>query len=63
MDTMKAAGNLRVQSIMVGTAEYDDYQQMAIKPSRGTMVIGKGEAAAIALVRQNEGILASNNMW
>lgn len=62
VDAMKADGNLRVQSIMVGTAEYDDYQQMVIKPPRGTMVIGKGEAAAIALARQNKGILASNNM-
>lgn len=31
VDAMKAAGYLRVQSIMVVIAEYDDFQQMAIK--------------------------------
>lgn len=41
--------NLRMKSFMVGTAEYDDYQQMATNPPRGTMVIGKGEAAALSL--------------
>lgn len=55
VDTMKVAGYLRVQSIMVGTAEYDDYQQMIIKPLWRTTVIRNGEAAAIVLTRQNVG--------
>lgn len=40
----------------------DNYYNLAITPPKGTRVIGKGEAAAIALAKKADGILASNNL-
>lgn len=49
-----------VQQIDVGTEEYKTYNAL-IKGEKGKKQIGKGEAAGIALARQYNGILASNN--
>lgn len=49
-----------VQQINVGTEEYKIYNAL-IKGEKGKKQIGKGEAAGIALARQYNGILASNN--
>lgn len=46
----------------VNSVEYDDYFKMTSHPDPGMKIIGKGEAAAIAMVKQRGGILASNNM-
>lgn len=62
VDAMKNDGDLIVQSIETGTEEYHDYHNLAITPPKGTRVIGKGEAAAIALAKKSDGILASNNL-
>jgi hypothetical protein len=35
---------------------------MISKPEKGMRIIGQGEAAGIAMVKQRGGILASNNM-
>lgn len=61
IDAMKNAGQLIVQSIEVGTDEYKDYCAMTVASPKGTKIIGKGEAAAIALTKKNAGVLASNN--
>lgn len=62
VDTMKNAGQLSVQNIMYGAEEYSDYCGLAISPPAGETIIGKGEAAAIALVKKHNGVLASNNL-
>lgn len=62
VDTMKTAGLITVQSIDYGTDEYKDYRELAISPPSGETIIGKGEAAAIALTKKNNGVLASNNL-
>jgi len=62
IDAMKDAGELRVQSIVVDTDEYNDYRSLAVNPPRGTKIIGKGEAACIALAKKYNGTLASNNL-
>lgn len=62
VDAMKNEGNLIVDSIEVGSAEYQDYLQMITTPDTGMRIIGKGEAAAIAMVKERGGTLASNNI-
>ena len=51
-----------IYSIEMGTESADLYQKMISKPDRGYLQIGSGEAAAIVLTKQNNGILGSNNM-
>lgn len=62
VEHMKNAGELAVRSIQVDTDEYKDYCQLAVTPPIGEKIIGKGEAAAIAMTKNNDGILASNNL-
>ena len=49
-----------VQPINVGTEEYNLYNTL-VKGTKGKKQIGRGEAAGIALAKQYNGILASNN--
>lgn len=46
--------------IEAGTGEYSLYRSL-IRPEKGVKQIGRGEAAGIALAKQYNGILASNN--
>lgn len=62
VDVMKNEGNLIVDSMEVGSAEYHDYLQMITAPDTGMRIIGKGEAAGIAMVKERGGTLASNNL-
>ena len=62
VEQMKNAGELAVQSIAVGTTEYNEYYNLAVSPPTGEKIIGKGEAAAIVLTKRDNGILASNNL-
>ena len=52
----------RRESISTGTDVYALYYKLAYSPDKGHAVIGKGEAAAIALAKEKNGILASNNL-
>lgn len=61
-DAMRSIGVLLVESMGVGSAEYHDYIQMTAKPEAGMRLIGRGEAAGIAMVKARGGILASNNL-
>ena len=45
-----------------GSAEYLDYLQMTTSPEDGMRIIGRGEAAGIAMAKHREGTLASNNL-
>ncbi len=47
---------------MLNTEEYRLYYELAIAPPKGEKIIGKGEAAAIALAKTYNGIIASNNL-
>ena len=62
VDTLKNNGDLSVESMEVGSEEYEDYLQMTTAPEPGMRIIGNGEAAGIAMVKQRGGTLASNNM-
>lgn len=59
-DLMFQSGAATMESILVGSSEYLVFKQLTdvLNPP----VIGKGEAAAIALAYTKGGILASNNM-
>lgn len=61
-DAMKNNGDLVVESMEVDSAEYHDYLQMTTTPEAGMRIIGRGEAAGIAMVKERGGILASNNL-
>ena len=62
VDRMRSGGELMVDSMEVGSAEYCDYLRMITAPESGIRIIGKGEAADIAMVRERGGTLASNNL-
>lgn len=61
-DALKNRGDLVVDSMEVGSEEYYDYLSMTTAPEKGMRIIGRGEAAGIAMVKSRGGILASNNM-
>lgn len=54
--------DVKLASIQTGTEEYKLYRKMTAKPEPGHVIIGKGEAAAIALAKVQDGIVASNNL-
>lgn len=56
------SGDFFTREIVVNTDEYQLYSDLAISPPKGAKIIGKGEAAAIALAKTYGGILASNNL-
>ena len=51
-----------IESIYFNTLEYAFFVEMTRKPVITNMIIGNGEAAAIALSRYRNGVLASNNL-
>ncbi len=62
VDVMKNNNDLTVMPITVGSEEYTDYYNMTQSPENGEKVIGRGEAAGIALTKKYHGTLASNNL-
>jgi predicted nucleic acid-binding protein len=62
VDIMVACGDARIESIMTETEEYRLYRKLVANPDPGHAIIGRGEAAAIALAKERNGILASNNL-
>ena len=62
IDVMIGNGDAKVESIQADTKEYSLYRKLVSKPDPGHVIIGNGEAAAIALAKEHGGILASNNL-
>jgi len=62
VETLKNNGDLNVESMEAGSVEYNDYLQMTTAPEDGMRIIGRGEAAGIAMAKQRDGTLASNNL-
>ena len=52
----------RIIDIEYGSNEYEDYLRLTRNPDPGMKIIGKGEAAAIALAKNRNGVIASNNL-
>ena len=55
-------GDISTKEILTNTEEFNLYYELAIAPPKGKKIIGKGEAAAIALAKTYNGIIASNNL-
>jgi predicted nucleic acid-binding protein len=62
VDLMKASNYLTIKTILFGSKEFDLYNSLINPIDQKNMVIGKGEAACIALSNIENGILASNNL-
>ncbi len=62
VDALKDKNELIIKTMETGSTEYFDYLKMTNKPEEGMRIIGKGEAACIAMAKQHGGILASNNL-
>lgn len=62
LDLMLDNGEIVVQDIVVGTNEFNLFFQLTESPLQRHKLIGKGEAAAIALAKEKDGIVASNNL-
>ena len=62
VDTLLTDHSARVATIRTDTAEYALYRKLVSSPDPGHVIIGNGEAAAIALAKEQGGILASNNL-
>lgn len=56
------SGDIFTKEILANTEEYKLYYELVISPPKGEKIIGKGEAAAIALAKTYNGIIASNNL-
>lgn len=61
LSELKRSGEISTMSIMINTGEFDIFHELTIAPQEGRKIIGRGEAAAIALAKVNNGIIASNN--
>ena len=62
VDTLLKANKVTLYQIAVGTNPGALYLKMTTSPDKGYKIIGSGEAAAIVLAKQHDGILGSNNM-
>ena len=62
IDIMLFNKEIIIQTIDFGTNEFNTYYELTQTPRKGYKIIGKGEAASIALAKENNGIVASNNL-
>lgn len=62
VDMLLNSGDAVQVSIELGTEAYSIYRKLTSAPDPGHKIIGSGEAAAIALAKCCNGILASNNL-
>lgn len=62
IDALVSAGQAEIVDIIVGTEEYNMFYKLTVEPDKGQKLIGKGEAASIALAKENGGIVVSNNL-
>lgn len=62
VNTLVRSNQATIVSIIVGSPVYDLYFKLTQNPDPGHNRIGDGEAAAIALAKEQGGILASNNL-
>ena len=61
-DTFIANGDATLKAILTDTVEHRLYNKLTNNPDEGHIIIGKGEAAALALASVSKGTVASNNL-
>ena len=62
VDSMVNSGAAEIYDMDVNSTEYKLFLQMTTKREPKFKIIGDGEAASIALAKEKNGILASNNL-
>lgn len=62
IDALLTARRMVLYHIDAGTESEALYLKLTTSPDKGYKLIGSGEAAAIALAKQHDGILGSNNL-
>lgn len=62
VDSMIQSKEAFIETITVGTESYRLYRKLTNNPEPGHKIIGRGDAAAITLAKEKQGILASNNL-
>ncbi len=62
VDALLKAKRVMLYQITAGTQEANLYFKLTNRPDQGFKIIGSGEAAAIVLSKEYNGILGSNNM-
>ena len=62
LDVLIDGGDAVIQPIFVDTPEYVLYRKFTNSPDESHCIIGKGEAAALALAAISNGSVASNNL-
>jgi predicted nucleic acid-binding protein len=55
-------GDATIQPILTDTPEFSLYLKFTSSPDKGHSIIGKGEAAALALASASRATIASNNL-
>lgn len=61
VESLTASADVEVHDIDVASPAFPLYRQMTSRPKPGFKVVGRGEAAAMALAIAHQGIVASNN--
>jgi len=61
-DEMIYNGDASIAPILTDTPEFSLYMKLTNDPDKGRKIIGKGEAAVIALASTSGGTIASNNL-
>lgn len=62
IDNLVQTGDAQIIDMEVGSEEFRTFLKLTQKPEAGHTIIGDGEAAAISLAKERDGILASNNL-
>lgn len=62
IDILLNRGVISVMEIKSGTEAHQLYTEFTRKPKPGRAIIGRGEAASLALAKGENGIVASNNL-
>jgi predicted nucleic acid-binding protein len=62
VDILISNGDAAIVSILMDTPEFSFYSKLTTSPDEGHIIIGKGEAAAVALASTSGGTVASNNL-
>lgn len=62
IDTLINSGKAKLLEIDYGSPALANYIKFTESPEAGRKIIGRGEASAIALAIENNGIVASNNL-
>jgi predicted nucleic acid-binding protein len=62
IDTLLSNKQAFIEVISVKSESFALYQQLTLSPKKNHRIIGKGEAAAIVLAKEVNGIVGSNNL-